>query len=270
MDRIHHPSAIATPPTVDAHATPGYPTEGDPIGGIEATIFTAWTGHALIEEIRNVIVAAGITPDKSDLTQLAAALGLFAAPRAQVFNTSGTFVVPELVARVGVLAWGGGGAGNTTSSGSYPGGGGGAGGFGFGIYTVTPGASIAVTRGAGGADAAGGASSFGSHLTAGGGARGGSGSSGVVGTGGAGGTVSGALFSVPGAPGSPGIHWADGAAVEGGMGMGSFGGQFVRAVGTGAANIAGNAGSFPGGGGTGGSGGSGSGQGTAGCVIVFS
>lgn len=74
MDRIHHPSAIATPPDVDAHATPGYPTEGNPGGGIEATIMTAWIGHTLIEEQRNVLLAAGITPDKATLDQLTQAI----------------------------------------------------------------------------------------------------------------------------------------------------------------------------------------------------
>lgn len=74
MDRIHHPSAIATPPDVDAHATPGYPTEGNPGGGIEATVMTAWIGHSIIEEQRNAIVDAGITPDKATITQLRQAI----------------------------------------------------------------------------------------------------------------------------------------------------------------------------------------------------
>lgn len=70
MDRIHHPSAIAMPPPSDTHGTAGYPTEGDPVGGIAATVLTAWSFHSVVEEIRNVVVDAGLTPDKDVLTQL--------------------------------------------------------------------------------------------------------------------------------------------------------------------------------------------------------
>jgi hypothetical protein len=73
-------------------------------------------------------------------------------PQTQTFTTSGTFTVPTGVTSVTVEAWGGGGAGGgcTTLSRSTGGGGGG------GTYTkttsvtVTPGAPISVTVGAGG------------------------------------------------------------------------------------------------------------------------
>lgn len=74
MDRVHHPTTLATPPAVDAHGTPGYPTEGNPGSGVQATVLTAWVVHSLIEEIRAVIVAGGLTPAKGDLTQLRTAL----------------------------------------------------------------------------------------------------------------------------------------------------------------------------------------------------
>ena len=102
MDRIHHPSAIATPPSVDGHATPGYPTEGNPVGGQEATIFTAWTGHALIEEIRNVIVAAGMTPDKGTLTQLRDALGVLFGGGGGVLTMNGWQRLPGGL----IIQWG--------------------------------------------------------------------------------------------------------------------------------------------------------------------
>jgi hypothetical protein len=99
----------------------------------------------------------------------------------QVFNTSGTFVVPNGVTSVHVTAIGGGGAAGYHSS--MPGAGGGAGGRASGIVGgLVAGQAIAVTVGAGGpAPAApangnaGGSSSFGTYLSAtgGGGGQGG-------------------------------------------------------------------------------------------------
>jgi hypothetical protein len=228
-------------------------------------------GSDTVEGLTSITIPVGgrvtLVSDGASAWRLAASVG-GGGGWMQEFTANGTFVVPAGVTRVFVRAWGGGGAGNSTSNGDYPGGAGGAGGYGEGVYDVTPGASIAVTCGAGGVGAAGGASSFGSHLTAGGGGRGGMGSGSGVGAGGTGGTVSGAHFAVPGAQGGPGIFYAPGIS-EGGNGPGSFGGQMVRAVGVGGANIAGSTGTFPGGGGSGGSGGSGSGPGAPGRVIVF-
>lgn len=80
--------------------------------------------------------------------------------RVHTFTADGTFVVPAGVSAVRLLVVGGGGGGGT---GRYagdvdgrPGGGGGAGGFrAIAAHTVTPGATIAVTVGAGGAGATG-------------------------------------------------------------------------------------------------------------------
>jgi hypothetical protein len=66
MDRIHHPTAGVSAPTVDSHATAGFPTN--------TTVFTPWMGHQIIEELRGIVTASGITPDKSSVTQVAAAL----------------------------------------------------------------------------------------------------------------------------------------------------------------------------------------------------
>ncbi len=96
----------------------------------------------------------------------------------QVFTASGNFVVPNGVSAVKVSAIGGGGAGGYHST--MPSGGGGAGARAEGVVNgLTPGQVIAVTVGAGGAVPGaygngnnGGASSFGSYMTAGGGVGG--------------------------------------------------------------------------------------------------
>lgn len=78
MDRIHHPTAAALPPPIDTHETGGFPTAGNPATGTPATVLTAWTVHMLIEELRNVVLAAGLTPDKAATDQVAQALrGMF-------------------------------------------------------------------------------------------------------------------------------------------------------------------------------------------------
>lgn len=97
----------------------------------------------------------------------------------QDFTASGTFTVPDYVTKVYVQVIGGGGGGGASmNSGVQTGGA--AGGQAEGWVSVTPGALITVTIGAGGngsaisADnaTAGAASSFGSSVVAGGGARG--------------------------------------------------------------------------------------------------
>ena len=89
----------------------------------------------------------------------------------QTFKSSGTFTVPTGVTQIKVFVVGGGG------SGSAKGGGGGGGGYTkTGTFNVSPGAKYAVTIGAGGAATgstagnAGGTTSFGSLISAGGGA----------------------------------------------------------------------------------------------------
>ncbi len=253
MDRIHHPSAIATPPDVDAHATPGYPTEGNPGGGIEATIMTAWIGHSIIEEIRNVIVGAGMTPAKSTLSQLHEAVARLAVGRAQKFDSAGThtFTVPAGVYRIKVTVTGGGGGGAGSPAGNA-GGGGGAGGTAIKWIDVVPGQTISVTNGVGGAGGASGggnggdgtSSSFGSFCSATGGTGGtlstgqGGGGSGVGGdinlTGGDGDLGSSTYSSSPGGSGGA-SYWGGGG--RGGSGL-STGGLVGKAPGSGGGGCA--------------------------------
>lgn len=269
MDRIHHPSAIATPPSVDGHATPGYPTEGNPVGGQEATIFTAWTGHALIEEIRNVIVAAGMTPDKADLTQLNLALlnmfgwGKLTGPR--IFTAGGTYVPTPGTTSAFIEAIGGGGAGGgigaTGGGAAGAGSGGGAGSYGMlwlpaGVtnQTVTIGAGGAGVSGANGGN--GGVTSFGALMSCLGGLGGLSGAglsaAGVSAQAVAGGALpSGASLGNGGSPSGSSIVLSASSALSGAGAPTRFGGGGTPAGLNATSGIAGN----PGGGfGTGGSG----------------
>ena len=112
----------------------------------------------------------------------------------QVFNASGTFVVPPYVTTIMVEVWGGGGGGGGSGSVSTNGfsggngGGGGGGGYGKDIISVTPGSNMVVTVGSGGAGGANGVIILGVALSGGTGGTGGTSSVGSVSaTGGAGG-----------------------------------------------------------------------------------
>jgi hypothetical protein len=171
MDRIHHPTVAGSAPAPDAHPTSGFPTAGNPLSGQPATVLTAWTVHMLIEELRGVVVAGGLVPDKTSTVQLLAALRALFAGGMQVFTASGTFTVPAGITSVEALVIGGGGAGGASGGAGNAGAGGHGGGMAWGRYAVTPGAAIAVTVGAGGEPSAGnggngGTSSLGALLSA--------------------------------------------------------------------------------------------------------
>jgi hypothetical protein len=126
----------------------------------------------------------------------------------QVFTSSGVFTVPNGVSAARVTVIGGGGSAGYHST--MPGAGGGAGGHATGTVSLTPGQSIAVTVGAGGAapaspanGAMGGTSSFGTLMSATGGA------------GGVGGTA--AQFALAGGAGGLGV----GGKINAGGSMGS-------------------------------------------------
>lgn len=66
--------AIATPPAAPSSPSSGYPTNGDPTLALEATTPGAHWFYKLGEELRAVIVAAGLTPVDTNLAQLLAAI----------------------------------------------------------------------------------------------------------------------------------------------------------------------------------------------------
>jgi hypothetical protein len=117
------------------------------------------------------LVSTGVQFPDSTIQTTAAGGGGFS--NLVVFQTSGSWTVPSGVTKCKVtVIGGGGGSGNSTGNA-----GGGAGGCAIKICTVTPGAAITVTIGAGGtfgsADGttAGGTSSFGAFCSATGGIR---------------------------------------------------------------------------------------------------
>ena len=68
--------ASATPPAAPGSPSTGYPTEGDPLAVIPPTNPGAFWFHAIGEEIRAVIVDAGLTPALGTLTQLRDAIAV--------------------------------------------------------------------------------------------------------------------------------------------------------------------------------------------------
>lgn len=76
MDRVFEAGAVLVAPSAPAGPSTGYVTGGNPVGGVPATKPGPWWFHMITEEIRAVLVAAGLTPDHTNLGQLAAAIPL--------------------------------------------------------------------------------------------------------------------------------------------------------------------------------------------------
>lgn len=91
MDRAFASGTAGTPPAAPASPSIGYPTPGNPSSGVPATKPGAHWYHMITEEIRAVIVAAGLVPDHEDLTQLKDALDALYLPS----STSGYMLVRD-------------------------------------------------------------------------------------------------------------------------------------------------------------------------------
>lgn len=66
--------AVGSGDTAPATGTPGEFTVGNPATNTPATVIPGYQLNALVQEIRNAIVGAGIAPDKTNNAQLLAAI----------------------------------------------------------------------------------------------------------------------------------------------------------------------------------------------------
>lgn len=74
MFRIDDPSAAVALPTPEAAGTEGYWTEGNPGGGIAATLARSSFLNMIQEELRAIVTAAGLTPSKTVYNQVLTAI----------------------------------------------------------------------------------------------------------------------------------------------------------------------------------------------------
>lgn len=96
MDRVWGANASQTPPDIPADAPLGYPTDGSASGGLLATVPKAFWYHMIAEEIRAAIVGFGVTPDRSDLSQLSKAIKKGIQEEAEARDSAIGSVVAEL------------------------------------------------------------------------------------------------------------------------------------------------------------------------------
>ena len=97
MERVYESGAAAAAPTPPAVPSIGYPSRGNPSTGTMPTIPGPYMMHQLVEEIMAVTAAAGIAPDKLNLTQLLTALR-----SAGVFQNAAQF---DDTTKVATTAW---------------------------------------------------------------------------------------------------------------------------------------------------------------------
>lgn len=108
MDRAFSSGASGTPPSAPGSPSTGYATSGNPGTGTPATKPGAYWYHMVTEELRALIVAAGLTPDHTNTSQIAQAVqALIAAGAANDYKAS---VRAATTANIASLA---GGAPNT-------------------------------------------------------------------------------------------------------------------------------------------------------------
>lgn len=89
MDRAFSSGASGTPPSAPGSPSTGYATGGNPGTGTPATKPGAYWYHMVTEELRALIVAAGLTPDHTNTSQIAQAVqAMIAAGAANDFKAS--------------------------------------------------------------------------------------------------------------------------------------------------------------------------------------
>lgn len=76
MDRVYQANAIETPPSTTP-SSGSFPTAGNKASGQLATVPGPYWFYSITEEIRNALIAAGVTPDAAKVNQLAEAMSKF-------------------------------------------------------------------------------------------------------------------------------------------------------------------------------------------------
>lgn len=92
-NRALESGAAAAPPSAPTSPSMGYPTKGNPSAGTPASKGGVYWHYQIGEELRAILVAAGITPDHTNLTQLLSAIRVLdniAAPVGSVVFVSQT------------------------------------------------------------------------------------------------------------------------------------------------------------------------------------
>lgn len=100
MDRAYTSGSAGSAPTAPASPSIGYPTAGNPGTATPATKPGPWWYHMITEELRKVIVDAGLTPDHTNLAQLSAAIQALASVAASTveiaaFSAVNKFIRPD-------------------------------------------------------------------------------------------------------------------------------------------------------------------------------
>lgn len=90
MDRVFATGATGAPPAAPATPSSGYPTAGDPQAGTPATKPGPYWFYQITEELRAVIVAAGLAPSHLAVNQLSLAIQalIHAGQRAVIVDTA--------------------------------------------------------------------------------------------------------------------------------------------------------------------------------------
>lgn len=155
-----------------------------------------------------------------------------------------TYTIPPGVTTLSMEVYGGGGKGQGNGTG-----GGGGGGYSFGVFTVTPGATLAVHIGTNGVNPTANTSSITGYIIATGGANGVSVANPTVGGGGTGGIGSGGSINSKGGDGGGGYYTyfgGGGGAAGGPAGNGNNGGNCIAYSGSNCLQPGGSGGSAPG------------------------
>jgi hypothetical protein len=175
MHRISNGSQVTSLPTPAAvTGTPGFATPGNPGASLAATTIDPDAFNAQQEEIIGVVIAAGLTPSKTNNAQLLQAIPIIATGRfisTTRITSAGTIAAPAGATTGRVRAVGGGGGGGSMNGASTSGyfgtsGGGGSGSYADVIFLASVLSGLTATPGAGGTyGVTGGATTIGTVLS---------------------------------------------------------------------------------------------------------